>query len=206
MTIDVQLKGFAEARKGIARIPEVCDDAAVFAVNDAAEYGQAESSRRIREQVAFSARYIGSAQDPNARLRVARRARRGDLEAAIAGRMRPTSLAQFSVGAFTRGKPVRVRVAPGRTSKIPNAFPIKLRRGTGVYDPENANAGLALRLKQGETVRNKREMIQISGNLYLLYGPSVDQVFRDVRFEVQAPIGDYLEASFLRNYERLSRG
>jgi hypothetical protein len=49
-------------------------------------------------------------------------------------------------------------------------------------------------------------MVQVDGNLYLLYGPSVDQVFRDVRFEVQAPIGDVLESSFLRNYGRLSRG
>jgi hypothetical protein len=192
VNLDVQLKGLDEARKSISHIPEVVDEAAMFAVNDSAEFAQSESSRRIREQVAFSARYIGSAQDPSARLRVSKRARTNDLEAAVAGRMRPTSLAQFAVGAFVRGKPVRVRVSPGRTSKISNAFPIKLRRGTGVYDPENANVGLALRLKAGESVRNKREMVQISGNLYLLYGPSVDQVFRDVRFEVQAPVSEHL--------------
>lgn len=206
MTVDIQLKGFDELRKRIALIPEIADEAAMFAVNDAAEFGQAESSRRIREQVAFSASYIGSAQDYNARLRVSIRAKRGDLQAVISGRMRPTSLAQFVQGTFTRGKPVRVRVAPGRAVKMNNAFPIKLRRGTGVYDPQNANQGLAIRIKKGETIRNKREMVQIAGNLYLLYGPSVDQVFRDVRFEVQAPVGEHLESSFLRNYRRLSRG
>ena len=102
---------------------------------------------------------------------------------------------------------MRVKVSASRGAKvIPNAFPMKLRRGTGVYDPENANIGLAVRLGKDESIRNKHQMVQVSGSLYLLYGPSVDQVFRDVRYEVQAPIGDVLESSFLRNYGRLSRG
>ena len=85
---------------------------------------------------------------------------------------------------------------------------MKLRRGTGVYDPENANVGLAVRLQDGKLPggMNKKQMVQVSGNLYLLYGPSVDQVFRDVRFDVQAPVGDVLESSFLRNFGRLNRG
>lgn len=210
MTVEMSFRGLDDVRTRVAGIPETVDRASALAINEAVTFGQAESSRRIREQVAFKAGYIGSAEDPNARLRVSKKARVGDLEGAIAGRMRPTSLAQFMTGAkLGKGGYARVKVsATGGAKKIPNAFPIKLRRGTGIYDPENANTGLAVRLKDGKLPggMKKKQMVQVDGNLYLLYGPSVDQVFRDVRFEVQAPIGDVLESSFLRNYRRLSRG
>lgn len=210
MTVAITFRGLDDVRKRVAGIPETVDEASMFAVNEAITYGQAESSRRIREQVSLSASYIGSATDPNARLRVAKKARRGDLEGVIAGRTRPTSLAQFMRGAkLGKGGYVKVKVsAAGAAKRIPNAFPMKLRRGTGVYDPENANEGVAVRLKDGKLPggMNKKQMVQVEGNLYLLYGPSVDQVFRDVRYEVQEPIGDVLESSFLRNYGRLSRG
>lgn len=207
MTVDVTFRGLDDVRKLVAGIPEKVDQASAFAVNEAARYGQAESSRRIREQVAFSASYVGSAEDPNSRLRIAKRAKVGDLEAVIAGRTRPTSLAQFVKGAFKRNRPVRVKVSASKGMQtIANAFPMKLRRGTGVYDPNNANLGLAIRLGKDEKVRNKHQMVQVSGSLYLLYGPSVDQVFRDVRYDVQEPVADVLESSFLRNFARLNRG
>jgi hypothetical protein len=207
VTVDVTFRGLDDVRRLVAGIPERVDEASSFAINEAATYGQAESSRRIREQVNLSARYIGSASDPNARLRVSKRAKPNNLEAAIAGRVRPTSLAQFVQGTFKRNRPVRVKVSPSKGAQtIKNAFPMKLRRGTGVYDPENSNEGLAIRLGKDEAVRNKRQMVQVSGSLYLLYGPSVDQVFRDVRVDVQGPVADVLESSFLRNFARLGRG
>lgn len=207
MTVDITFRGLDDVRKRVAAIPEKVDEASAFAINEATRFGQAESSRRIREQVAFSASYIGSAEDPNSRLRVSKRARPGDLVGVIAGRTRPTSLAQFVQGAFKRNRPVRVKVSATRGAQtIKNAFPMRLRRGTGVYDPQNSNVGLAIRLGKDEKVRNKNQMVQVSGSLYLLYGPSVDQVFRDVRVDVQEPVADVLESSFLRNFARLNRG
>lgn len=210
MTVEIGFRNLDQVRKLVAGIPETVDAASAFAINEAVTFGRNESSRRIREQVAFSASYIGSSTDPNARLRVAKKATSADLEGVIAGRSRPTSLAQFMTGAkLGKGGYVRVRVSASRGAKtIPNAFPIKLRRGFGVFDAENANEGVAVRLKDGQLPGglNKKQMVQVSGSLYLLYGPSVDQVFRDVRFEVQAPVGDVLETSFLRNFARLNRG
>ena len=203
MTVDVTFRGLDDVRKRVAGIPETVDRASAFAINEATRFGQAESSRRIREQVAFSASYIGSAEDPNSRLRVSKRANAGDLVGVIAGRTRPTSLAQFVQGAFKRNRPVRVKVSATRGAQtIANAFPMKLRRGTGVYDPQNSNTGLAIRLGKDEKVRNKNQMVQDSGSLYLLYGPSVDQVFRDVRIDVREPVADVLESSFIRNFAR----
>lgn len=209
MTVDVTFRGLDDVRKMVAGVPEKVDAASVFAINEAARYGQAESSRRIREQVAFKASYVGSAEDPGARLRVAKRARAGDLEAVIAGRTRPTSLAQFQTGAkLGKGGYVRVKVSATKGARtIPGAFPMKLRRG-GVYDPGSVNQGIAVRLKDGKLPAglNKKQMVQVDGSLYLLYGPSVDQVFRDVRYDVQEPVADVLESSFLRNFARLNRG
>lgn len=206
MTVEIELKGFVEARRAINRIPADVDLASMRSVNDSASFAQSESSRLIRDQVNLSASYIGNANDPGARLRVAKRAKPGDNEAIVAGRKRPTSLAQFMQGTFKRGNPVKLKVAPGRVTRIPNAFPIKLRRGTGSYDPSSANAGIALRLKPGESVRNKREMVKIAGNLYLLYGPSVDQVFRDVSADVAPAVSLYMEDRFTHHYSRISRG
>jgi hypothetical protein len=210
VTVEIGFRGLDDVRKLVAGVPETVDRASALAINETIRFGHAESSRRIREQVAFSASYVGRSTDSNARLRVAKRARVGDLEGVIAGRTRPTSLRQFMQSAkLGRGGYVKVRVSPSKGSKrIPNAFPMKLRRGTGVYDAENANEGVAIRLKNGKMPAgvNKKQMVQVDGNLYLLYGPSVDQVFRDVRFEVQAPMGDKLESNFLRNFGRLNRG
>lgn len=209
MTVDVTFRGLDDVRKLVSGMPERVDAASAFAINEAARYGHAESSRRIREQVAFKASYIGSAEDPGARLRIAKRARPTDLTAVIAGRTRPTSLAQFMTGAkLGRGGYVRVRVSARNGAKtIPGAFPMKLRRGN-VYDPGSANQGVAVRLKDGKLPSglNKKQMVQVDGSLYLLYGPSVDQVFRDVRYEVREPVADVLESSFLRHFARLNRG
>lgn len=202
---EITLKPLDKLRKEVARIPEIADEASRFAVNDTADFAHAESSRRIRDQVAFKVSYLGTA-DGGGNLAVAKRATRGgDPEAILVGRMRPTSLMRFVQGTFQRGRPVRLRVSPGRLSSMSNAFPMKLRRGRGIYDPDNANEGLAIRLKKGESVRNKREMVQVSGNLYLLYGPSVDQVFRTVRADVAPAVSEHLERDFLRHYARLTR-
>lgn len=211
MTIGLTINGLDDVRKMVSGIPETVDRASAVAINEAITFGQAESSRRIREQVAFKASYIGNATDPGARLRVAKKARVGDLVGVISGRHRPTSLAQFEQGAkLGKGGYVRVKVsATGGSKRIPGAFPIKLRRGNGVYDAENSNEGIAVRLDKDGNLPgglNKKQAVNVSGSLYLLYGPSVDQVFRDVRFDVQGPVGDALESSFLRNFGRLNRG
>ena len=74
------------------------------------------------------------------------------------------------------------------------AFLMNLRSG---------NLGLAVRLAPGERIDNKRRMVQMSNGLYLLYGPSVDQVFRSVAEDVSADAGDFLEQEFLRLTEAL---
>lgn len=165
--------------------------AARLAVNKATDRGRALGARKIREQVAFPARYLSG---ENGRLRVSRKATDKRLEGAITGQDRPTSLARFSRDrdpAATRRKGgVTVTVAPGHTKFMKGAFLMRLRNG---------NLGLAVRLKPGESIRNKSAVRKVGKGLYLLYGPGVDQVFRTVAQEDVAPYSaDYLEQEFLR--------
>jgi hypothetical protein len=89
-------------------------------------------------------------------------------------------------------------VKPGVTRKLKNAFLVNLRNG---------NTGLAVRLKDGETLQKSDKAVRLDNNLYLLYGPSVDQVMAGVADEVTPDILDNLRKKFLRQFGRVtSRG
>jgi len=168
--------------------------AAYRAVNRTADRARTSSARAIREQVAFPASYLNPSEE---RLFVRRRANADNLEATISAQMRPTSLARFATSG-TPGKPgVSVTVAPGFAKFMKRAFLIRLRAGNADLDTKN-NMGLAIRLKPGEQIRNKKQFRQLSGNLYLLYGPSVAQVFQTVREDVAPEASDFLAAEFAR--------
>lgn len=149
---------------------------AASAINDTAVYARRLGSQEIRRRLNFKASYL---QD---RLAISKRARPDDLEGVVTGRDRPTSLARFASGTPKFGRqrrPPRVRVkAVGGANPIRNGFYMRLRRGNSVISAENANVGLAIRLREGERVKNKNEMVPIGSNLYLLYGPSVGQAYR----------------------------
>jgi hypothetical protein len=84
---------------------------------------------------------------------------------------------------------------------MPSAFLMRLRAGAGTAD--NYNIGLAIRLAPGERIRNKRVMTQVGHNLYLLYGPSVDQVFRTVADDNAPEIATMVRDEFYRQFARL---
>lgn len=165
--------------------------AARNAVNKAADRARTRSDKEIRKAINFPARYLSD------RLSVVKRASGRSLEAVISGRDRPTSLARFAKSrnpsATRRAGGVQLAVKPNHTTTIPNAFLMPLRNG---------NLGLALRLKAGETIRNKKYLTKVSKGLYLLYGPSVNQVFRAVADEKAGPdAAGFLENEFLRLLE-----
>lgn len=171
------------------------DDAIILAaqraINKTADQARTSAARDIRQQVNFPARYLSGKEG---RLSVSKRASARNLEAMITGRDRPTSLARFAKdpdpAAARRRGGVSVQVQPGQTKFMKGAFLMQLRGG---------NIGLAIRLKEGETVKNKKYVTKVGKGLYLLFGPSVNQVFRGVAEETTAPeAAAYLEQEFLR--------
>lgn len=183
---------------------------AAQAINRTAERGRTRAAREIRDQINFPASYVSPA---NKRLYVSKKAQRTDLEARIRARTRATSLARFVTGSPQSSKltqeGVRVEVHPGKARFLKRAFLIRLRAGKADMDTRN-NLGLAIRLKPGEVLRNKSDVRKLDRGLYLLYGPSVDQIFRardgsGVATEMSPDLSRMMEQEFLRLVE-LRRG
>lgn len=204
MSATIIAEGLAEAAVYFQRLPDIAAQSARMAINDTAGGKGLKILRlAIYKQIEFPAGYVNTD-----RLYVSKKATNADLEARVTARMRPTSLARFAPGqtpAGTRGKGVRVSVQPGSSRTMKSAFLVRLRAGATLND-ENFNIGLAVRLKPGERIFNKRAQsgVQLGHNLYLLYGPSVDQVFREVAEDQSPEILSEVETEFLRQFARLS--
>lgn len=188
------LKALMELQK----LPAAIETAAYRAINKAAERGRADASNRMQRQVNFGAAYLA----PGAgRLRVDKQASRGRLEANIVGRDRPTSLARFAQAATTSSRSgVILQVKPGSVRYLKKAFFVKLRSGN--TETQN-NLGLAIRLPAGQRPRrvDRGGAKQIAPGLWLLYGPSVGQVFNLTRKDIEPATLDFLEAEFTRLME-----
>lgn len=177
-------------------MPEVAEKAAVLAINQVSEREGLSGLRTdMRKSIEFPTGYL-----EGDRLRVTKRARKGQLEAVITGRDRATSLARFAKGQTpgnTRGKGVTVKVKRGQTRHLKNAFMVNLRNG---------NVGVAVRVKSGDELRNSQAAVRLADNVYLLYGPSVEQVFRSVADRRSGAIGQAVSDQFIRQFQRLTSG
>ena len=194
---------FVEGLTALDEFDSLRDDIKLWAaqaINKTADHGRARAAREIRDQVNFPAQYLTPA---GKRLFVSKKAQRSDLEGRIRARTRATSLARFASGTTQVNKPgVRVEVAPGRARFLKRAFLVRLRAGSADLDTRN-NLGLAVRLKPGEKLRNKSEVRKLDSGLYLLFGPSIDQVFRardggGVADDISPDLATYMEKEFLR--------
>lgn len=193
----VALEGVAETRPFDSLPPSILR-AASQAINRTADRTRTSAAREILKQVAFPPSYLNPSQG---RLAVTKKASTDDLEARITARARPTMLARFAVGGSPgSGNGVRVQVAPGFSKFMKRAFLITLPAGRGGTDTKG-NLGVAIRLRPGEVIHNKKVMQRLRGNLYLLFGPSVDQVFTTVREDVSPEAQDFLATEFSRLLE-----
>lgn len=182
--------------------------AARLALNDMAEgEGLAIYRKGVEDQVDFGEGYLTSD-----RLGIRTKATDSNLAVTISGRQRATSLARFARAGqtvqSTRRKGVRVRVkAGGAESLMERAWLVRLRKGSG-ENRDYSNIGLAIRLEPGERLRNKRDVrsVQLDQNVYLLYGPSVDQVFREVMVTDTPVVLEKIGNEFFRQFFRLTKG
>jgi hypothetical protein len=198
MTVAVIANALAETQRFFEQMPDIAEQAAVFAINTVAtREALPEIRKTMRSQIEFPGGYLESGD----RLTVARKAAKGRMEAVIRGRDRATSLARFRAPGQTpqntRGFPIKLAVKRGQTALVKRGFLVTLRNG---------NIGLAVRLKKGETLKNSDKAVQLANNVYLLYGPSVDQVFRSVAGDVAPAIKDSVTTEFFRQFARLTNG
>lgn len=186
----------SDAMQGLDDIDPAARRAAQQAINKTVERARATAAREMRAQVNFPAQYLSGT---NGRLSITKRADAMDLEAIVTGRHRPTSLARFAVVARRGPTPgARVAVNPGLARHMPRAFFVNLRSGN--TDTKN-NLGLAIRLEEGMRPSRAFKPKEVSPGLFLLYGPSIDQVFDDVAVEISPAMADFLGDEFLRLLE-----
>lgn len=206
MTVFIETSGIRDYIRYLEQFPTIVPRAASMALNQTAQRKGLKLSReRMVAQVAFPTGYL---YPP--RFEVTKKATEGSLLATIRGQFTPTPLGRFASGQRARfvaarkhsrkvSRPkIRVEVKPGHIVELPRAFLLTLRNG---------NIGLGIRLKPGETLQHTigAKMI-ISGPLKgvaLLYGPSVDQVFRSVAAEITPDLLFELESEFLRQFLRM---
>lgn len=199
MTVTIQANFLKDTQRFFDELPELANRSASIAINDVVTRDGIKLLRNdIETQVNFPSGYLNS-QD---RLGVTRKATPNSLQAVITARDRATSLARFARGqspASSRGKGVRVEVKRGSPVQLNKAFLVNLKNG---------NMGLAVRLKEGQTIRNKHDAnaVKFGKNTYLLYGPSVDQVFKTVADANSENLSQLLTKQFFRQFARLSHG
>jgi hypothetical protein len=182
--------------------PEITRQAASLAMNTVIpRSGMTRYKHAIRSQVAFPSGYL----EADDRLKVTRLSSPARLEAAIEARQRPTSLARFVTSGAVGQEGLAVKVSNGHTKRLKRAFMVRLRAGTALNN-DNFNLGLAVRLPGG-AFRNKKDqsrMVRLAKDVFLLYGPSVDQVFKAVAVSETPLVLDEIETEFYRQFGRLS--
>ena len=196
------VEGLADLKNGVADMDDKIMKAARMALNKTADRARVAAAREIGSDLNFKASYITGS---GGKLQVTTKATDDSLEAAITGSFRPTSLARFAKNTDPkRAKKtgsVGVEVSRGLVKFLPKAFFVKLRSGA---DGSTNNTGLAMRLKPGDVLKNKKYNLQkLAGNVYLLYGPSVQQAFINrqgggAAEKVTPEMLDFLEREFLR--------
>jgi hypothetical protein len=199
----IESAGIENFERYLAQLPEVTTEAARIAINEVAT---GEGMKLLREGVYEEIEFPKGYVEP--RIVVTRKAYNKSLEAVLSARQRPTSLARFAQNQTpesTRRTGVRVQLRPGSTVTLPKAWLQRLKSGKAQIDEGSANIGLAIRLKKGEKFRNKKIVAKsFGGGVYLLYGPSVNQVMLGVIDEKLPEIQTALTGRFLYQFQRLS--
>lgn len=186
-----------DAQNFFKQLPQVAERAAQLAINQVADRSGLKMIRTaILSEIAFPRDYL-----TGDRLSVTQHATPSNLEAVITARKRPTSLARFASGQALGSRArigVKVSVKAGTTTTLKKAWLVRLNNG---------NLGLAVRLKPGQSLINKKgdhKSWLVPGKVALLYGPSVDQVFREVSEMSASPISRLVTEEFLRQFTRLA--
>jgi len=166
----IVLEGLEKFADATGNLPETVETAISRAINRTLDRTRTRAAKAVLDQVAFPASYLAPASK---RLWVRQRARNDSLFGIIEGRDSATSLARFAKQKTPttgtqrpKGNKIDVRVkAGGGFHGIPRAFIIRLK---------SSNLGLAVRTN-GQQPPGSYLPKSIGKNLWLLYGPSVDQ-------------------------------
>lgn len=188
-------KGIDALDRYIARLGDGANKAAVMAVNDTADWARTRIKRQMQAEVT-----LAESAFANRQFYVSRRANTADLQAILTASRQPYSLSRFKVGDVGFGPsagPVKVRIKAGGST-------VNLKRAFYVRAPNGA-VGIAVRSKQ--PLDNSRGARRIKGtDVYVLFGPSPDQLMRRLAPASVPDVENYLNREFSRQIVRVING
>lgn len=186
-----------------SKAPEKIAAAIRMGINRTADRTRTAAADAIRGQVNFPAQYLRPGEK---RLWVRKQATTNDLEAVITSRTRATSLARFAKqksntkDVMTNGLTIEVKT--GKSKRMKGTFFVKLRAGANV--DTQSNLGVAIYMRNGQKPNRAYMPVELKrskstrGAAWLLYGPSVYQVFDTVRSDIAPDATDFLETEVTR--------
>ena len=192
----VRLSGVAEQLRDLG---DAAGRISADVVNDTVDFAFDRSKELILDDVMFPSGYLELGNN----FQIKQRATESKPVASITARHRATSLARFVVGSpqpYARGG-VKIRIRRGGATHMRNAWVTGLNKG---------NRGVATRVRPGGTIPGRKKGTRglpvlrkdERGTTYLLYGPSVNQVFEDVSGDVKPEVAEYMSDQFFRRYKR----
>ena len=215
MNLGLRITGDDAFVQYLREYPKVARKAGKLAINDTVRRGRRMVKKEILNQVNLAPSYLNQTRLTEVF------ATESNLTAAVIGRRRPTSLVRFGAKPLyqpnkTRPgrKPAGVSIkVKNRRTTIPNAFLINLKAG----NKDGANQGLAVRLPKGKTPRRRFSGKPLyknqTSNVWLLYGPSVNQMMtgnaggrRSIIENMKPDLNSYLNSEFQRQFGRLYGG
>lgn len=203
--IEIDLGSLVDLDKMLKAFPERTRQAAAMAINQTAKREALTNVRRdMMRQVNWKTRYLQE------RTGIAKVANKNSLKASIYARDQPTMLNRFRPNPNSVPKRVkagtntgvRVRVKPTSAKVMKNAFvhqfaksgniAVMVRTKGGIHEPP-----------RGVTAGGARFVSAMRA--WILYAPSIDQVMWGTAEQNRQRIEKYLEAEFLRQFNRLSK-
>jgi len=194
--IRVSTSGIQSFARFAARFEDTAKQAASIAINDVARQERTLAKRQMQAAI-----NVPSSTFEGKNFAVAQFANPNNLEAVLSAARRPLNLSRFitsrtpKVGPKGR-KGIEVSVKRGGSKRV--------LEGAFLIPGPSGGVGLAIRSKT--PLRNSRAARQIRPGLYILSGPSVNQMFGRIAPTRERPAAGTLEREFLRQFERLQRG
>lgn len=178
--IRVDRRAIRQVESDLSHLKNGAPKALSRAINHTLTVTRTEASKEIRKQVKLKAGYVRKKL-------TLRKANTGNLTGAISTPSRGTLLSRYPHRQYKNGN-IGVQVKPaGGKKKMPGAFFIHF---------SNGNTGIAIRTKHGPGLGR-------SEGIKVLYGPSVSQVFTDVKDDLQQPSANRLMERLGHEAQRL---
>lgn len=203
MSVRIERQSLNNLRLYLASIGRESPKAHVRALNKTATKAKTESSQAIRQQVRLKAAYVKQ------RLKV-RKANRNNLSAAISTPTRGLLISRFSTDSSISGDKVSWVKPP---AEPPRGIRVKVKPtgGAKVFEGDSSIEGkpfyMVLKGSRRVAIAGRRVTPgPRGGKIKVFHGPSLSQVFTDVKDDLSEPMLQYQLEQFVKELEAIVRG